>query len=203
MRCAHRSGACAPTLAWYALSMNWGTVADWVAGVGAIAAVVVALVIASRETRLARQRQEDDEKREARLIVVGEPVFDRATDPNSKAAFVKVINYGKLPILEVIVGLKIYAEGLPAPSTEYFISALVGPGDSSEFEFPLPNHLSGVSVSEAIVTFLDSYGRRWERRGADEPKRLLSYVDPTLPEEIRSAIAANLKASGSHRRRRS
>jgi hypothetical protein len=89
VRCERRSHVPTPqrrvaaglrTGGWHTLGVgagqiDWGSVPDWIAGVGSLAAIVVALWISLGEAKLRRRRDEDEEKRPARLVVLGEPAL--------------------------------------------------------------------------------------------------------------------------------
>jgi hypothetical protein len=174
-----------------AIDVNWGSVPDWVAGVGTVIAIAVALWLALRETRLRRIADKDDEKRRARLVIVGEPSADTSqSTPGATSLYATVYNYGHHPIHEVIIGLQ--RGGSPLPPAQYIQMDFIGPGEKREVEFEVPQDQGSLSSNRPELWFLDSFGRRWKRSAGDpEPQRVLEYVDPSLPAEIRALIESS------------
>jgi hypothetical protein len=169
--------------------VQWGTVGEWVGGLSALAAVLVALSIAFRE-RTDRQSAEArataaearataleeaaaKEKREAQARAVAAWIYHRdgtAEDerdaeglPPLAVRMLAVVNGSSQPIFDVKVQ---YWEKGPngAQRTEIFDLPAMGP-DSRERIRPRGTiRYEG----EAVIQFTDASDQRWERRERGE-----------------------------------
>ena len=107
---------------------------------------------------------------------------------------VSVTNYGDAPVHELELGIDCNWY----PSTEWQMRHALGPSATTEFVFDRPStgNSTGASVDGVQLWFVDALGRRWKRQLVDlEPERIVEYVPPTLPEDIRKEIQANLRRS--------
>ncbi len=174
---------------------------NWISAIGSLGAVCVALAVALREAILRRRSREDDDRRLARLVVVGEPAIARAERMASdRSLFATVHNYGDFPIRDVIASLQI-SRGEVDASPQHISIAFLGPGEKQEFEFAVPDGPGEVSSGGLVVHMLDGLGRRWRLTAyQSEPTRLWNYVPPDLSDDIRREIVASQMA---HRRARS
>lgn len=165
--------------------VQWGSVADWLSGVGSLGAVIVALGLALQESRRRRAAQADDERRQARLVVVGEPAFDRSeTLEHPLSLYVRVHNYSDAPIHDLVVSLTTSDNAPISSGDRDAVSRLfVAPGEYAEAEFAYARY-----SDLPMVWFLDNQGVRWRREVGVEPLRILDYLDPMLPEDLQDMI---------------
>lgn len=132
-------------------AQEWGTVADWVGGVGTTAAVVFAGIQFSLENARERQREEQVRRASAAAVVVTNSIV-------LPEALVegKLTNGGGLPIFQVLVFIHI--GGIVASAR---IGTVAG-GDSCIFRCPARGVKMGAVVTHTTVRFLDSFGGVWE-----------------------------------------
>jgi len=145
-----------------AASPDWGTVPDWLAAVGTLAAFAVALRLLGKELAARREQEEDRRRAQARLVNAWLGVKTRESDGEEYSAVVK--NDSDEPIYQVFT--------TAGPAVGRFASdpeagrgqaevvdhdwIMLLPGDAREG--PLPGPLLSISLS-----FTDSQGRRWKR----------------------------------------
>ena len=173
----------------------WGSVAEWVSGVTSAAAVIVALLVAFREARARRLLSEDNDKRAARLVVVGEPAAYPVGSPPRQAIGFSVNNYGDQPIHDLCVELPFTTDD--GGGVWQQMRTVLGPRESAEFDFIPDSPIR--SSDEPSLWFLDSTGARWRVEAAcHEPERVWNYVPRDLPSDIRDEILNSRK----ERRRR-
>lgn len=168
---------------------------EWISAIGSLGAVVVALAIALREAALRRRALRDDERRLARLVVLGEPAADSPQIGRTRdSLFATLHNFGEFPVHDVWVTLTMSRGGMRAGPVLHSIDML-GPGESYEFEFAAPDGPGGLASNSPEVHFLDAFGRHWRRTsGQSEPTRVLNYIPVGLPPPIRLEIARALAA---------
>jgi hypothetical protein len=139
-----------------------GDVAEWVSGVGSLAAFG-ALFVAASEWRSGQVERRDREADQARLIIA-ELVTDLAlykewgvTDDLKRAV---ARNYSDAPVFNVI------AKHEPKPMV-FVTTPVLKPG-----EITSPVAVVGwEQVDKLIITFTDAHGRDWERLGSGSLRR--------------------------------
>jgi hypothetical protein len=162
-------------------SVNWGTVPDWVESIGTVLAFILAFGIGLRGISLSRRRQRDDELKQARLIIVSEPVFE-AKDHGIEVSFF-VHNYSPEPVHEVNPNIETWRasdgdRGSSSPSEEQrdhrgCTFQFLGPGEEHVTEFMVAGPNDRINCRPE-VEFVDSAGRRWKRSSSwPQPRRVL------------------------------
>jgi len=161
--------------------MSW---VDVTTAIGTAGAAVVALGLGLRGIYLDHLRKRDEELRQARLVMVSEP-FLIATPEHPRAIAVKVYNYSDEPIHDVSVRIDIWQGGdteVPPDDSEGVEWDFLAPREEREIVFRLPQEGS-VKTNSPELRFLDSSGRRFERRSTQsKPQRILH--DPQLVLQI-------------------
>lgn len=178
-------------------AVNWGSVPDWFAAVGTVLTFVLALGLGFREVRIRRTESRDNEIRQARLVVAGEPVFARATNDNRTAVFVTVTNFSDQPIHELYTGIRCWRESQDRPEDAHFIQIhFLAPGEAYEFEFATPPGQGDMTCESVEYWFTDASGRRWRRDQLTfDPRRLLHYKGPpNLPRALRTHLSRRARA---------
>lgn len=142
---------------------DWGSVPDWLAAVGTLAAFAVALRLLAKELAARREYEGDRRRAQARLISTWDTFPE--PDPHDSSVYwfyVVVKNASEEPVYRVSVVMEepgsIFAEttGSPNARMEFFT---VAPGESDRLGFRMPEHRSG----RLTLSFTDAAGRRWER----------------------------------------
>ena len=168
-------------------TLDWGTVPDWFAGVGTVAAVAVALWVSFHQSQIQRRFREDEEIASARLIYLSEPVLDRSSlDPDLSSIYVRIHNLSRMPVHELITVVNTVDVEEKRSAIE--LDAIL-PGQMQEVELDVAAGHGRVRSDPPTLYFLDSYGRRWRRySGFSEPERIWNYIRPGLPTEVRESI---------------
>jgi hypothetical protein len=198
------------------LTVEWGSIAEWVSGMGTLLAFLLAFVFGLRELRMQRLARRDDEMRQARLVIMREPDwFSRIPEH----VYVYVHNFSDQPIYEVKPQITIFREG-----TEWITKSmrifLIEPGKDQEFDFFLGEademdvdeiRADEITVENPYVYFLDNSGRRWRRSagGSAEPERRFSaltgveeyLVGQTITESDKQGAEGAASESNRTRRR--
>lgn len=159
--------------------MNWGSVPEWIAAVGTVLAFVLALALGLVQERVRRRAERDEQVRQARLVVVGEPAPGTG-DGTTMALFVRVTNYSDAPIYGVRVSLTVEREDGAKRGTQFGERFVIGPGEEEEYEFDIPPGAGSISSNSPAAVFMDAAGRYWRRDcGLPEPQRILGkpFVD--------------------------
>lgn len=151
--------------------MSW---VDVTTAVGTAGAAVVALALGLWGIYSDRLRKRDEELRQARLVVIGEPYFLGRTPEGARPVAIKVYNYSNAPIHQVGIGIDIWRAGLSnrKPDDHEGIELdFLAPQEEQEFFFNLPDESDACT---GALSFLDSSGRRFERKSYQpEPQRIL------------------------------
>jgi hypothetical protein len=194
------------------LYVNWGSVPDWLTGLGAFAAFGV-LFLGLNEWRAAQRERRDREGDQARLIIA-EPVLDeeRAEALKGRKFFV-IRNHSQAPVFNVdcfslsksvtIRSAKQHewfhltlrtAVLLPGKATEPYVSE--PPDDEKDDdakevqgkEKGLADFVVVPVVELATFTFTDAHGRSWRRQGSGQPMRDFEErrVSMSLDELVKS-----------------
>lgn len=137
------------------MTLNWGDVPTWVASVGTVAAVSLALW----QVRVDRVAATALLKRAQAELVAGWFAGDRGS-----ASHLAVRNASAQPVYEVIVSLVLNlggGEGVPREYQRIFLE--LPPGT---FDVPVPSHWHSMSARPGVeVAFTDRSGRvHWIRR---------------------------------------
>jgi hypothetical protein len=171
------------------LHVNWGTVPEWLAGVGTFAAFG-ALLFAAREWRAAQVERRDREASQARLIIV-EPAAGAASD-KVQSAFLRheidavIKNHSHAPIFNLAIAscddtmvsldLAEIPAGVPRMiAIQEGLRRRVVPPHGTSVTFKVKRHGVQIGPSLEWVTFgfTDAHGTAWRRRGSDQPQRLI------------------------------
>jgi hypothetical protein len=160
---------------------------------GSTLAVSVSLVFGLGAWRNQRRDRRDDEARQARLIVLNEPGTSPSTqNPTQLIMYISVTNYSDQPAYEVIMGLDPTSGDRPSGRHEFTEIATLAPKQKWELEFEIPPRPGSLTSGPGQVWFLDNAGRRWFRTSdSGSLVRVTDFLDPTLPEDIRTSIARN------------
>jgi hypothetical protein len=149
-----------PTLA---AGPDWGTVPDWLAAVGTLAAFAVALRLLAKELAARREYEEDRRTEQARLVSTWTTFPERdAQDSSLYWFYVVVKNASEVPVHNVSVVMEeprspyARATGSPDCRMQFFT---VAPGENDRLAFRHPEHHAG----PLTLTFTDAAGRRWTR----------------------------------------
>jgi hypothetical protein len=154
-----------------------GTIPDWIAALGTVAAFFVALRLLAKELAARREVEQDRRRAQARLVSAWqEPRFDTAPSGKSTATFVVILkNSSEEPVYEVWLTLvpdtSTFASDPEAvwgddgaakeADTESSRGGMVPPGETVDVlvmpgRYPTKRLVLGLS-------FTDSQGRRWKR----------------------------------------
>jgi hypothetical protein len=162
-------------------AVAWGTVGEWVSGIGALAAVLFSVVIYMRERRdklsaqAALQTREDQDRelartRQARQVFVWrQPAIERYRDQGSDDG-VNMHNGSDLPVFDVLLLGYSSRNGRAALEPEGDFQDMILPNDgftSWSSGAPLQDHV--------LVIFRDANGARWAR---DAQGNLIENPDP-------------------------
>lgn len=174
------------------LTVDWGSVAEWVSGIGTLLAFFVAFAFGGRELRLQRKARRDDELRQARLVVVGEPHWGPGTP-----IYVSVHNFSDQPIYEVKPQIKVAVGDDDDGRAQGIEIQFLAPGERREFEFRPVAADYEMSIESPEVYFLDNSGRRWRRSATnDEPERRFTRLTPAEEEALAPLVAQLVKEGG-------
>jgi hypothetical protein len=154
--------------------MSWVDVTTAISTAGA---AIVALGLGLRGIYLDRRRERDEELRQARLVMVSEPFLIDATAEHDRVVAVRVYNYSGEPIHDVSVSIDIWRDkggGETPPDDSDGVSFdFLGPREEREILLDVPQE-GLISVGSPELSFLDSSGRRFERRSTQaQPQRIL------------------------------
>jgi hypothetical protein len=155
-----------------------------------VLAFSLGVVFGMRELWTQRVARRDDELRQARLVVVTEPVWGPGTP-----IYVSVHNFSDQPIFDVKPQIKVAVgddeDGQPQGVEVFFLA----PGERREFEFSPLAEDHEMSIESPEVYFMDNSGRRWRRSAtSDEPERRFSRFTP-VEEEALAKFVESVKES--------
>ncbi|RAS65122.1 hypothetical protein C8D87_105617 [Lentzea atacamensis] len=155
----------------------WGQV---IGAAGTLLAVIVAIWIAVRDGRYRDAERRDNEAMHARLVSGA-----RASNPPSLT--ISYSNYGSCPVTSVRVvdvagrfGETRSTGWSIGGSAEPYVLGAIAPGQTVTTPPISVTWPEGQDVDETAalyyptIVFFDTNGRWWERRGHDQPRRLLS-----------------------------
>lgn len=164
--------------------VNWGSLPDWLAALGTVSAVVVALALALRdsqrhaaeEERRAQERR-DLEATQARLVYF--------TIASSGGIMVTIHNASDRPIFHVCLE-SVEKVGSPGLAWQVNRNVMGARAETNSIEphghFKIPVNLvsedgqaqrSRIGEYTVIISFLDAAGMRWSRTGMGPPTRVL------------------------------
>jgi hypothetical protein len=155
---------------------RWGDYPTWLAAIGTILAVVVALGLASRESR---DRRRADERRQAELITAWLETVGDATTAGLVMPVVAIVNGSQQLAYRVIASL-VPVRGAISDNFREVIGRQ--PGEFRAFKGELPlgrtnieirHPGGGMHIRFAIeIAFCDAAGRSWVRTAQGELKRI-------------------------------
>ncbi len=133
--------------------MQWGTVGEWVSGIGALLAVVAAVGIALFEHRQARQSRQLAEARNLRIEAVGDPHYEDGHVTFS----LKLKTYRS-----TFTDVEIVALGPEDDVARCFLERLrTGNSGGREVMLRLKDHPALQDDPEFHVCYTDQDGNRW------------------------------------------
>lgn len=148
--------------------MNWGSVADWVSGLGTLAAVLFALFLYQREKRDKRYKYADN-------FVTRREIRPPLHDEDTRSVFISLVNTGTAPIpFAFVIGAEDVAGNVhlqlfsfvPSPSGRNAFGSsgtwqpTVPPGARVVATFTYPRD---VEIGEYLVVMQDAAGASWYR----------------------------------------
>jgi hypothetical protein len=149
---------------------DWGTVPDWLAAIGTLAAFVVALRLLAKELTARREQEEDRRRAQARLVNAWLTMKWRESDGEAESWFV-VTNASDEPVYQVKVTVvpgdsgfasdPEMARGQAETIEENWNSPLL-PHESRDG--CVPDEWNWWTRKASLgLSFTDSQGRRWKR----------------------------------------
>lgn len=172
---------------------TWDALGSILGGVFTGCAFLATLFLLARETRMRREerqagqlRQDDENARQARLIVSAITDEFNSLKNNFRVQELEgtISNYSDMPIFNLVVAMDEVGTG-----REGF--RMLKPGESVCAKLVV-QHLEGSGPLDTGLTrkvglslhFLDANGRHWYRRGSDQPRRVLDgALSEKLPRE--------------------
>lgn len=148
--------------------LELGTLGEWAAAVGTIAAFFVTWRLLKHELEERQSAREKDEREQARLVSAWVDHSGITQGPNHPAGgslrlVAVVLNNGNEPVHDLRV-LPAYLDFTPfdVPVRE---EVVLPPGERKTFEFKLVNDPNKPAPGRyrATVSFTDSAGQRWQR----------------------------------------
>ena len=148
------------------VAVAWGTVPDWLAAVGTVGALGVALVLLAKELRARREASEDRVREHARYVAawLDEP-------PSSSPALLLLHNGGQEPAYECIVK---WTQGGYDEPQQLAAFAVLPPGETLGAPVTTPAFMS--LLPPLTIFFTDARGIRWQR----DPGGQLARIAPGL-----------------------
>lgn len=149
---------------------DWGSVPDWLAAIGTLAAFGVALRLLAKELDARREQEEDRRRAQARLVNAWPTMKWRESDGEAESWFV-VVNASDEPVYQVKVTVVPRDSGFAAdpeaargqvPTIEEDLPLPLRPQETSERWAPAESKLGTWHVVLGL-SFTDSMGRRWKR----------------------------------------
>lgn len=159
--------------------MSWETVdalGSILGGVFGGCAFFATLILLVHEIRTRRAAEEDEQARQARLIVsaITKESYPLNTGNQTLHLEGTVRNHSDMPVFNLVVALEAVGAGQegfrilePGESVTVKLVLHLSPGNGS-FDLAMPRN-TGLSLH-----FLDGNGRHWHRKGSDQPRRVLS-----------------------------
>ena len=179
------------------MTLNYGDVPAWIASVGTVAAISVALFQIRTERKLRQKAEHEDKierhKAQARLIsaMPGPTEPEEGQDPLAGRSAVDCINASSEPIYNVVLGI-VFIQGAAPRTTEDMLKLRLGSGEVASVPTTtlsiLPPGRSrawipGTHWTSALagragaeIAFTDRAGSHWIRRATGELDEL--PVDP-------------------------
>jgi hypothetical protein len=157
---------------------RWGDYPAWLAAIGTIVAVVVALGLAGRESR---QRRHEDERRQAELITAWLETVGDMTTAGLVMPVVAIVNGSQQLAYRVIASLvpvrgaitEDFREVSGAGAWEFRVFKGELPLGRTNLEIKQPG--GGMHIRFAVeLAFRDAAGRSWVRTTQGELKRIRS-----------------------------
>lgn len=167
------------------MSVNWGSVPDWLAATGTVVAVV-ALTLASKDYRSRADEFRDNEAAQARLVTSSRDAANQALE---------IVNHSAQPIFNVeiedltlradpaarwqlsphVFGLESSIDILPAGG-KHWVAIQFVEADGAVFNVSSALvHRPGADIGfDARVKFTDAGGLRWRRLNDNKPTRVFT-----------------------------
>jgi hypothetical protein len=157
----------------FAAGLDWGSVPDWVAALGTVAAFLVALRLLAKELAARREQEEDRRRAQARLVNAWLAMkWVKSSDPDDELqGWIIVNNASDEPVYQVKLTVVRTDSGFAsdpeaargqAPTIEEDLPLPLLPQEHSERWAPAEWKLGTWHVVLGL-SFTDSQGRRWKR----------------------------------------
>ncbi|WP_432845997.1 hypothetical protein ACQPXB_35990 [Amycolatopsis sp. CA-161197] len=160
---------------------GWG---QWAGAIASVLAVLVALGLAARETRLRDRERRDEERAQARTVTAVLAERSHYITWAGKVASVPrqtvvLSNHGRDAVLEVeIEAVSPKSTAVKADLDGARRLAILGPGVEENVAVSFKKDDEGVKMDPSYVeiafSFTDVRGRRWRRIRNGEPQRILT-----------------------------
>jgi hypothetical protein len=188
------------TLCPLAAGPDWGTVPDWLAAVGTLAAFAVALRLLAKELAARRQYEEDRRRGQARLVAAwtSTPSMSRRLGDKPSMFDVIVRNGSDEPIYAVVLTMlapTFYRKPPTGPHVGGGVAfeaayGVLGPHDEER----VTHVVESTSPGPVRVTFTDSQGYRWRRHPMGELELLKGQATRRRPhkDELNAWVAGQV-----------
>jgi hypothetical protein len=148
-----------------AAGLDWGTVPDWLAGIGTLAAFFVALRVLAKELEARLEQAEDRRREQARLV----SAWVSTPEDDLPPEFTLIVRNGSNePVYQVKASMVPYdspygsdpEDGTGQPRSVVETSEILPPGKDWQTYFDPRSRIVPGPVS---MSFTDAAGRRWTR----------------------------------------
>jgi len=160
------------------VAVEWGSVPDWIAAIGTSFAFVAALYVIFRDHQAQRRRQNEEDARQARLVLSWVDAFETAevvaTEHGLKPRHrfeVVIHNASSEPIIDCLAEVWIDTDEISkdiATSRVQRHKHIIPPGNYREAVQLAPDWATRAVAS---IAFTDGNGRRWLRNANNELSR--------------------------------
>lgn len=164
------------------MSINWGSVPDWVGAVGTVGALAAAVMVFAAELRHRREERKDAEKDQARLVAawIEGPAESTITSSNPEVTFrVRILNRSDLPVYNCLTRL----EWPGNPAAHHQILGAVAPGTDRELILGIKWTTAASNWPTLSLGFTDAAGRHWRQYGAGKLEPGYWPTPPGSPPE--------------------
>jgi hypothetical protein len=141
--------------------LQYGTVPEWMAAIGTVGTLVVALYILMRELKQFRGERWDERRRQARLIAAWIEL-----DPRRSTVSPYVRNLSDEPVMDI----KVIAPTPVAGDIVVMERDLVPPRETVGDQVKVVEDVAKRNKQSCVVLFTDAKGHRWRRDGGNPPE---------------------------------
>jgi hypothetical protein len=144
----------------------WGTLPDWIGGIGTAGALLIAAAVLSREVGARREEKLEGEKHLARLVSVFVQSVGHAGGSDTVDVAGRLWNRSDAPIWKVAV--RLYVNGEPVPDRVHEVPCIL-PSDEIPVAVNFPDAPCPAPGThyQLEATFKDDELRRWRRYGPE------------------------------------